>query len=560
MGMFESKNEKLYTAKDTLQDVEPSTLTEFGQNVSDNLTVLGNRISSIMSGSSDDSWDDKVKTQITSAIEKIGTSVKEEQKTAEVVKGASSILSTLKSALEEYVLGYDSWETHVNSEPTEKTETYTEEGSTEPKTRYTQKYLDWKKEDATLRKTVPELEEQAETWMEQMKTYFKAYNFEKHEIDTTIYKENKNPLKFYGDLYKQYESEYVPQEEEENVVPAETETQPVEETTDPGTTGRKITLDKNKSYTGPEIYALLQVEDPENANIEYISQLKEEGYDIELDGDYIVKTNTYESESGETITVTDLFTYKDGQSYNIHEKKIESISGSVTILRDKEATINGKKYICSSSDGHNLWFGGDDQITVEDYYVVNNHSEDGSELNLAIFTDYERNDAVEIEGNYTNGTRYVVNQDMGEVSYSTTDNVYFDRICDLFVTDVTDVKYDVYVDENTGHLMERRTVDGIEAEPFDYGSTSSAKNNPINVTISFANEDGSGFDRSQTVTIIPTTNAGRMIVQDVIYNGTYSQGDIAAFNSISNYWDNIDGMFTNGSTFSNSFFKLEVNK
>ena len=51
-----------------------------------------------------------------------------------------------------------------------------------------------------------------------------------------------------------------------------------------------------------------------------------------------------------------------------------------------------------------------------------------------------------------------------------------------------------------------------------------------------------------------------MIVQDVIYNGTYSQGDIAAFNSISNYWDNIDGMFTNGSTFSNSFFKLEVNK
>ena len=103
-------------------------------------------------------------------------------------------------------------------------------------------------------------------------------------------------------------------------------------------------------------------------------------------------------------------------------------------------------------------------------------------------------------------------------------------------------------------------MNDIEAEPFDYGSTSSAKNNPINVTISFANEDGSGFDRSQTVTIIPTTNAGRMIVQDVIYNGTYSQGDIAAFNSISNYWDNIDGMFTNGSTFSNSFFKLEVNK
>ena len=232
MGMFESKNEKLYTAKDTLQDVEPSTLTEFGQNVSDNLTVLGNRISSIMSGSSDDSWDDKVKTQITSAIEKIGTSVKEEQKTAEVVKGASSILSTLKSALEEYVLGYDSWETHVNSEPTEKTETYTEEGSTEPKTRYTQKYLDWEKEDAILRKTVPELEEQAKTWMEQMKTYFEAYNFETHEIDTTIYKENKDPLKFYGDLYKQYESEYVPKEEEENVVPAVPEGIPEIKTTE----------------------------------------------------------------------------------------------------------------------------------------------------------------------------------------------------------------------------------------------------------------------------------------------------------------------------------------
>ena len=261
MGMFESKNEKLYTAKDTLQDVEPSTLTEFGQNVSDNLTVLGNRISSIMSGSSDDSWDDKVKTQITSAIEKIGTSVKEEQKTAEVVKGASSILSTLKSALEEYVLGYDSWETHVSKEPQQKTESYTEEGSTEPKTRYTQAYLDWKKEDAILRKTVPELEEQAETWMEQMKTYFEAYNFEKHEIDTTIYKENKNPLKFYGDLYKQYESEYVPEEEKENVVPAETETPPVEETTELGTTGKKKDTSGSKiTDNGDGTYTVIVVD------------------------------------------------------------------------------------------------------------------------------------------------------------------------------------------------------------------------------------------------------------------------------------------------------------
>ena len=242
MSMFENKNAVLYDADDTLKAVEPSSLTEFGQNVSDNLTVLGNRISSIMSGSSDDSWDDKVKTQINSAIEKIGNAVKEEQKTAEVIKGASGILSNLKTALEEYVLGYDSWETHLDSKPREETESYTKDDGTQG-TRYTQSYLDkkaaWDKEDAILKKTVPELEEQAETWMEQVKNYFTAYNFETHEINTTIYKENKDPLKFYGDLYKQYEGEYVPQEEEENVVPAETETQPVEETTEHGTIAEK---------------------------------------------------------------------------------------------------------------------------------------------------------------------------------------------------------------------------------------------------------------------------------------------------------------------------------
>ena len=258
MVMFESKNEILYKAKDALQDVEPSTLTEFGQNVSDNLTILGNRISSIMSGSSDDSWDDKVKTQITSAIEKIGTSVKEEQKTAEVVKGAYSILSKLKEALGEYVLGYEDFYAHIQSESKITKEEIVEIDGKKV-TQKTQEYKDWLKKDEILRKTVRELEEQAETWMKQMKTYFEAYNFETHELDTAIYTENKDPLKYYNDLYKQYESEY--EKEKENVVPAETETPPVEETTDLGTTGKKKDTSGSKiTDNGDGTYTVIVVD------------------------------------------------------------------------------------------------------------------------------------------------------------------------------------------------------------------------------------------------------------------------------------------------------------
>ena len=66
-----AKNEDLYNVDDKMKDTEPSSLETFGTNAKENLEIFLNRISAIMDGSSDDAWDDKVKTQINKSIDSI---------------------------------------------------------------------------------------------------------------------------------------------------------------------------------------------------------------------------------------------------------------------------------------------------------------------------------------------------------------------------------------------------------------------------------------------------------------------------------------------------------
>lgn len=237
--LFEEKNEKLYEIAKSLESVEPSTLSDFGQNYVDNLTILGNRISSIMSGSSDDTWDDKVKDQINKALESIGKSIEDEKKSAEVIKGAYDILAKVKLTVADYVVSYDEFKAHCDKKPKTETETYTGKDGKEH-TRYTTEFSEWLKQDVILKKAVPELEKQADTWVEQIKSYFAAYNFTTHEIDTTIYKANTDAIVSYAELLDKYTSDYVEVPYEENVVTAagngqqEVEEPHVEPTTDNG--------------------------------------------------------------------------------------------------------------------------------------------------------------------------------------------------------------------------------------------------------------------------------------------------------------------------------------
>ena len=57
------KDEELFKLQEQVEPIEPGSLTTFGNSVKENLTVFGTRIGAIMDGSSEDGWDDKVKTQ-----------------------------------------------------------------------------------------------------------------------------------------------------------------------------------------------------------------------------------------------------------------------------------------------------------------------------------------------------------------------------------------------------------------------------------------------------------------------------------------------------------------
>ena len=221
------KDEKLFELQKQVEPIDPGTLTSFGNNVKDNLSVFGTRISAIMDGSSDDGWDDKVKTQIKTSMQTIADAAKEKEKAADHVIGGEGIISTMKYAVNEYKDTYEQYEIRFDNKPQE-TETYEEDGET--KTRKTEAFKQWEKDIFIFEKALPDLQEQANTWVDQVKAYFSAYDFVKNEIDSNIYKPITDPLVFFGDLKTKYEGEYVEKPLEENEVAGEKPEEQIEET------------------------------------------------------------------------------------------------------------------------------------------------------------------------------------------------------------------------------------------------------------------------------------------------------------------------------------------
>ena len=230
------KDEELFKLQERVEPIDPGTLTTFGNSIKDNLTVFGNRISAIMDGSSDDGWDDKVKTQIKTSMQTIVDAAKEKEKAADHVMGGEGIISTMKYAVNEYKDTFEQYETRLANVPT-KTEEYEEDG--EKKTRKTQAYKDWEKDIFIFEKAIPELQEQANTWVDQVKAYFSAYDFAKNEVDSNIYKPITDPLVFFGDLKTKYEGDFVEKPLEENEVAKEKEEEKIDETEEAVAAARK---------------------------------------------------------------------------------------------------------------------------------------------------------------------------------------------------------------------------------------------------------------------------------------------------------------------------------
>ncbi|MBR4671832.1 MAG: hypothetical protein IKO78_01355 [Bacilli bacterium] len=241
------KDEELFKLQKQVESIEPGSLTTFGNNIKDNLTVFGNRTSAIMDGSSDDGWDDKVKTQIKTSMQTIVDAAKEKEKAADHVMGGEGIISTMKYAVNEYKDTFEQYETRLANVPTK----YEDEKDEDGKNVKTQAYKDWEKDIFIFEKAIPELQEQANTWVDQVKAYFSAYDFAKNEVDSNIYKPITDPLVFFGDLKTKYEGDYVEKPLEENEQAEEKAEEKIEETEEAVAAARKKEVDdKTKAAIG----------------------------------------------------------------------------------------------------------------------------------------------------------------------------------------------------------------------------------------------------------------------------------------------------------------------
>ena len=268
------KDEELFKLQEQVEPIEPGSLTTFGNSVKENLTVFGTRIGAIMDGSSDDGWDDKVKTQIKTSMQTIVDAAKEKEKAADHVMGGEGIISTMKYAVNEYKDTFEQYETRLANVPT-KTEEYEEDG--EKKTRKTQAYKDWEKDIFIFEKAIPELQEQANTWVDQVKAYFSAYDFAKNEVDSNIYKPITDPLVFFGDLKAKYEGDFVEKPLEENEQAEEKSEEEIQETEDAVAAARKKEIDdKTRIAIGELVTEGLDPDSDEFAD-KLAEKLKEQG-------------------------------------------------------------------------------------------------------------------------------------------------------------------------------------------------------------------------------------------------------------------------------------------
>ena len=229
-----AKNEDLYNVDDKMKDKEPSSLETFGTNAKENLEIFLKRISAIMDGSSDDAWDDKVRTQINKSIDSIKEVIVKEEKAADFIKDAKPIVENMKTAEGEYVEAYEEYYAHYEAEAgispkTKMVRGTLKEGAPEDsdddddyekKEVYTEAYIAWLRADDAYRDTIPALEEQGVVWKNQVNNYFLAFNFETNEIDTSIYQPINEPIQTYEELFEENSKKYENVEYEPNVVAA----------------------------------------------------------------------------------------------------------------------------------------------------------------------------------------------------------------------------------------------------------------------------------------------------------------------------------------------------
>jgi len=191
-----TKNENLYTLKDKIKDLDPSTLTTLGQTDYDAIDILSSRMTGVFDGASDDGWHDKVRTGITTGMTTLKSYFDEEKKSAEFIKGAVTPITNMKSIVLQYVDEFDKYAAIADKKPT----MYEQENGQDKiyedgRKRVSQEYLSWSKSVDAYETAIPKLEAEAERLVKAVKNYFAAIDLTTHTIDSSVYAEGDGDIK-----------------------------------------------------------------------------------------------------------------------------------------------------------------------------------------------------------------------------------------------------------------------------------------------------------------------------------------------------------------------------
>ena len=199
-----TKNDHLVEVNGKMKSCNPSTLTQLAQANKDALNIFGSRIGGVLDGTSDDGWHDKVRTGVTTAMEKIKGFIEDEKKSCDFISGAVGPITNLKTILSEYVEAFDAYAAIADDPP----QRYVQENGQDKindngtKTQRTE-YTEWQKKVYAYEQSIPKLEEEAIRLENAVKNYFAAIDLTTHTINGEIYHEGDGDIKIkFQDMFR----------------------------------------------------------------------------------------------------------------------------------------------------------------------------------------------------------------------------------------------------------------------------------------------------------------------------------------------------------------------
>ncbi len=219
-----TKNEELFTLKDKIKDLDPSTLTTLAQVDADALDIFSSRMTGVFDGTSDDGWHDKVRTGITTGMSYIKSYIEEEKKSTDFIKGAVGPINNMKSIVTKYCEEFDKYAAIADKAPTK----YEQENGQDKifddgRKHVSQDYLAWSRQVDAYESAIPTLEAEAERLVEAVKNYFKAIDLTTHTMDSSVYAAGDGDIKIkYEEILRQIseipDDEYVKKHDTEFTV------------------------------------------------------------------------------------------------------------------------------------------------------------------------------------------------------------------------------------------------------------------------------------------------------------------------------------------------------